>query len=245
MDAPVMPAAQCATRSSHHSSGPVNRMSNSAPDGHSGHSAAAAVPTTVIGGITAATARLAATETTLNVPDIPATRGAVTSCAATATLTASASGLGQPRPVRRRDHTGATTTSAAVADTDSAKPTSTASSGAAIISTITLADSTGIACLRRCDTTASKVMPPMTAARSTLADGWTTMTNANRAIAASATAIRGPTNAAVNNTAPHTIVTFAPDTAVRWVSPAARNSAVVCPVSVEVSPKTSAGSIAA
>ena len=118
----------------------------------------------------------------------------------------------------RRDHAGATTTSAAVADTDSANPTSTASSGAPIISAMTDADSTGIACLRRCDTTASSVMAPITAARNTLAEGWTTMTNANSATAASATATRGPTNPAVSSTAPQTIVTFAPDTAVRCVS---------------------------
>ncbi len=88
-------------------------------------------------------------------------------------------------------------------------------------------------------------MAPITAARSTLADGWTTMTNATSATAASATAKRGPTNAAVSSTAPQTIVTFAPDTAVRCVSPDARNSAAVSPVSAEVSPRTSAGSIAA
>src|SRR6478609_6184155 len=142
-DAPGTPAAHRATRSSHHNSGPVNRISSCAPGGHSGHSAAAAVPTTVIGGITAATARLATTDTTLKVPDIPATSGAVTSCAAAATLIASATGFGQPRAVSRHDQTGAITTSPAVADTDSAKPTSTASSGAATISMITLADSTG------------------------------------------------------------------------------------------------------
>ena len=79
--------------------------------------------------------------------------------------------MGQPRPTSRRDHTGAITTSAAVAETDSAKPTSTANSGAAIINMITLADNTGMACLRRCETTASNVMAPITAARSTLADG--------------------------------------------------------------------------
>ena len=73
------------------------------------------------------------------------------------------------------------TTSAAVADTDKAKPTSTASSGAAIISAMTAADSTGIACLRRCVTTASSVMAAITAARNTLADGCTTMTNATKA----------------------------------------------------------------
>src|SRR3954454_4986338 len=234
-NAPGTPAAHRATRSSHHNSGPVNRISSCAPGGHSGHSAAAAVPTTVIGGITAATARLATTDTTLNVPDIPATSGAVTSCAATATLTASAGGFAQPRATKRCDHAGAITTSAAVAETDSANPTSTASSGAAIINMITLADNTGMACLRRCETTASSVMAPITAARSTLADGCTTMTNAASASAASATASLGPRTAAVIRTAPQTMVTFAPDTAVKCVSPAERNSSVVCAVNVEVS----------
>ena len=208
-------------------------------------SAAAAVPITVIGAITTATARLATTATTLNVPEMAATSGAVTSCAATATLTASANGLGQPRATSRRDHPGAITTSAAVADTDKAKPTSTASSGAAIISAMTAADSTGIACLRRCVTTASSVMAAITAARNTLADGCTTMTNATNAAPANTTAVRGPTNTAVSSTAPQTIVTFAPDTAVRCVSPDARNSAVVSADSAEVSPRTRAGSIAA
>jgi hypothetical protein len=49
----------------------------------------------------------------------------------------------------------------------------------------------------------------------------------------------------VNNTAPQTIVTFAPDTAVRCVRPEVRNCAVVGAATVEVSPSTSAGSIAA
>src|SRR5262249_19197587 len=149
------------------------------------------------------------------------------SCAATATLTASASGLGQPRPTRRRDHTGAITTNAAVAATDSANPISTASSGAAIISTMTLADKAGPACLRRRDTIASSVMAPIPAARSTLADGCTTMTNASSASAASATASLGPNSAAVISTAPQTIVTLAPDTAVKCVNPDVRNSATV------------------
>ena len=73
-------------------------------------------------------------------------------------------------------------------------------------------------CLRRCETTASSVMAPITAARNTLADGWTTTTNATSATAASAKAKRGPTSPAISSTAPQTIVTFAPDTAVRCVS---------------------------
>jgi hypothetical protein len=88
-------------------------------------------------------------------------------------------------------------------------------------------------------------MAPITAARSTLAVGCTTMTNATKAIAASPTAGRGPISRAENNTAPHTIVTLAPDTAVRCVRPAARNSRAVVVVTAEVSPSTSAGSIAA
>ena len=88
-------------------------------------------------------------------------------------------------------------------------------------------------------------MAAITAARNTLADGWTTMTNATSAVAASATAMRGPTSVAVSSTAPHTIVTFAPDTAVRCVSPDARNCAVVSAESADVSPRTRAGSIAA
>ena len=123
----------------------MNRISSRAAEGQSVDSVAATVPITVMGGMTTATARFATTETRLKVPDMPATIGAVTNCAANATTTASASGLGQPRPTSRRDQTGAITTSAAVAATDSAKPRSTANSGATIISTITLADSAGTA----------------------------------------------------------------------------------------------------
>ena len=105
----------------------MNRISRCAPAGQNKHSAAAALPSTVIGAISAATAKLAAAATRLSRPEMPAISGAVTNCAAHATQAASASGLGQPAATRRRDHTGAMTTSAAVATTDNAKPTSTAS----------------------------------------------------------------------------------------------------------------------
>ena len=120
------PAAQCAIRSTHHSSGPVNRISSCAAAGQNKHSAPAALPSTVIGAISAATARLAAAATTLTRPEMPAISGAVTNCAAHATQTASDNGLGQPAATRRRDQIGAMTTSAAVATTDNARPTSTA-----------------------------------------------------------------------------------------------------------------------
>src|SRR5262249_24568957 len=79
MEDPGTPAAHRATRNSHHNSGAVTGIKSGAPDGHRRHGVAAAVPTTVIGEITAATARLATTDTTLKVPDIPATSGAATS----------------------------------------------------------------------------------------------------------------------------------------------------------------------
>ena len=204
-----------ATRNSHHSSGPVNRMNNRAADGHTGHRAAAAVPSSVIGGMTTATARLASTPTKLSRPEMAATNGAVTNCAASAMQMPSASGFGTPRAVSRADQAGARTTSAAVADTDRANPTSTASCGAAIISAMTLADNTGMAWRRRPESTANKAIAPITAARSTLALGCTTTTNKTSAPAATVTAGRGPITRAHNSTAPQTIVTLAPDTAVR------------------------------
>ena len=88
-------------------------------------------------------------------------------------------------------------------------------------------------------------MAPITAARNTLAVGCTTMTKATSANAASTTAARGPISRAENSTAAHTIVTLAPDTAVKCVMPAARNSRPVSAVTAEVSPRTRAGSIAA
>ena len=61
---------------------------------------------------------------------------------------------------------------------------STARWGAAANKTSTLADNAGIACRRREDSIATSAMAPITAARSTLAVGCTTMTNATNATAA-------------------------------------------------------------
>ena len=63
---------------------------------------------------------------------------------------------------------------------------------------------------RRPESTANKAIAPITAARSTLALGCTTTTNNTSAAAASVTAGRGPITRAHNSTAPHTIVTLAP-----------------------------------
>lgn len=188
---------------------------------------------------------MAAAATTLKRPEIAATSGAVTICAAQATASASANGLGIPLPVSRRDHSGAMTTSAAVASADSAKPTSTARCGASANNSSTVAASAGMACRRRELSIPVNAMAPIAAARNTLAVGCTTMTKATSASAASTTAVRGPINRAENSTAAHTIVTLAPDTAIRCVMPAARKSRPVSPGTAEVSPSTSAGSSAA
>lgn len=71
------------------------------------------------------------------------------------------------------------------------------------------------------------------------------MTNATNATAAHTTAARGPINRAETSAAAHTIVTLAPETAVKCVRPAARNSRLVKAVTVEVSPRTRAGNIVA
>ena len=97
--APGIAAQSSATRSSHHSSGPVSRISRAATAGSGTLSAAAAVPSIVMGGMTGVTARLAASPTRLSCPETAAMSGAVTSCAAAATHSASASGLGQRRAV--------------------------------------------------------------------------------------------------------------------------------------------------
>ena len=158
---------------------------------------------------------------------MPATSGAVTRCAAQATASASASGLGQPLAASRRDHGGAITTNAAVAITDSANPTSTASCGATASNTTTVADRAGMACRRRDDSIPVNAMAPITAARNTLAVGCTTTTNPASPSAANTTAARGPINRAENSTAAHTIVTLAPETAIKCVMPDARNSRLV------------------
>ncbi len=113
------------------------------------------------------------------------------------------------------------------------------------INSSTVPAKAGIACRRRADNTPNSAIAPITAARSTLAVGCTTITNTTNAAPANTTAARGPISRAENSTAPHTIVTLAPDTAVRCVNPAARNSRLVTAVTVEVSPSTNPGSIAA
>ena len=132
-----------------------------------------------------------------------------------------------------------------MASTESANPMSTANSGAMTMSNRTVADSAGRACRRRLVSSASNAIAPITAARRTLAVGSTITTKPASVTPASTDAARGPISPAASSTAPHTMATFAPDTAVRWVKPAVRNVWAVVAGIAAVSPSTRAGSIAA
>src|SRR6201984_533763 len=74
-----------ATPNTHHTSGPVKRINSWATASHTTHTTAAALPSTVSGAIAGATTRLAPAATRLTRPEMPATSGAVTACAANAT----------------------------------------------------------------------------------------------------------------------------------------------------------------
>ncbi len=101
-----------------------------------------------------------------------------------------------------------------------------------------------MACLRRAVTMASNPIAPITAARNTLGEGRARTTNPINASAASATAVRGPSVAAraSRRTAPRTIATLAPETAVRCDNPAVAKSARRAVLMLVSSPTTSAGS---
>ncbi|SKT69311.1 Uncharacterised protein [Mycobacteroides abscessus subsp. abscessus] len=91
----------------------------------------------------------------------------------------------------------------------------------------------------------SRPIAPITAARSTLGDGRTRMTKPTSTNPANATEVRRPISRPSSSTAPHTMDTLAPDTAIRCVSPDVRNIATVCASSALVSPSTRPGSSAA
>ena len=101
----------------------------------------------VIGGITAATARLATTSTTLKVPDTAGHQWSGDKLSGDGDTHRSGQRLGPAAPDQAPRPDGRDHDECRVAETDSANPTSTASSGAAIISSIMQADNTGIACL--------------------------------------------------------------------------------------------------
>ena len=188
--------------------------------------------------------RLAGTATRLTVPEIPATTGPQATCAAAGTASASASPAGTPRrrsPSRQR---GASSSRPPVASTDSANPASPASSGSTSTSTATAAASAGSAARGRPAASAASPIAPMAAARTTLGDGRTRMTKPTSATAQSPAASHGPArdHRASRSTAPTTMATLLPDTALRCVMPVARKSSSTAGRNRLVSPTTSPGS---
>ena len=132
----------------------------------------------------------------------------------------------------------------AVARTDSAKPGSRANGGDTNISTSTAAPSAGNADRGRPDARARSAIAPITAALSTLGDGRASSTNPANASPAATAEVRGPTLSARSSsrTAPVTIATFVPLTAVRCDRPAVVKSAAISASRPLTSPSTRPGS---
>ena len=141
------------------------------------------------------------------------------------TVSASSSGRGH-RPTSGHDpnHPAkgpAAVTSAAVATTDSANPSETESDGDSNTSSSTHEPTNGKPRGAPPRTTPSRATAPMAPALITLGCGPTNTTYPSSATAAMRTCTRRgqPSSTASKTTAPTTIVTFPPDTAVRWDSP--------------------------
>ena len=103
----------------------------------------------------------AATATRLTVPVAAATIGAVTANAVVDTAVTSAIGRGHPCAHSRSTATGASTTRPPVAETESAKPISTARSGSTRSNTPTAAHKAGSARRSRPETSASNAIAPI------------------------------------------------------------------------------------
>src|SRR5690349_6441565 len=161
--------------------------------------------------------RFAGTATRLTAPDMPAITGAQATWAAAGTASASAAPAGQPRRRSPSRHTGASSSSPAVASTDSVKPGSAASSGSRKFRTATPADNAGTAARGRPDARPSRPTAAIAAARTTLGDGRARITKPINASALTTAVNTGPARAqrAAASTTPTTIARFAPETAVR------------------------------
>ena len=245
--APGTAAARSATVTSQPTAGPASQAHPCAAGIATGDSTAASTPSTVAGATAGAATRFATTVTRLTLPLRPASSGAVARQAAAGTASISATPGGTPRCRIRATHPGTTSTSAAVASTDRPNPGSAASAGSAISSPSTVAASAGTAVRSRPSARASSTMAPIAAARSTLGDGRASTTKPRSAAALSAAATRGSARSRRRSpsTAPATIARLLPETAVRWLSPAARKSSRSSAGRLRVSPTASPGSRAA
>ena len=241
--APGTAAAASATTTSHHTAGPASHAHACAIGAPAGDTSAASTPSTVAGATAGTASRFASTAIGFTCPLSPATSGAVSRNAAAGTASASASNRGTRRLRSAATHVGASSTSAAVATTDSANPGSTASAGSTSSSTSTAVFSAGIADRPRPKPSAMSTTPAMTAARTTLGDGRASTTNPTTLTPLSTAASRGSARILrrSQSTAPLRIARFAPDTASRWVRPAARKSASTSAVRALVSPTARPG----
>ena len=131
-----------------------------------------------------------------------------------------------------------------MASTDRPNPGSAASAGSTSSSPSTAAASAGTADRARPSARASNTTPPITAARSTLGDGRASTTKPSSAAALSTAATRGSARSSRSSpsTVPATITRLLPDTAVKWLRPAARKSSRTSPGRSRTSPTASPGS---
>lgn len=230
------PPSPCAQATSHHISGPVARISHSATSAPTPDIApiaptrAATVPSNAITPTTGATSRFAGSDTRLTRSEIAITSGVVRICAAIVIANSTATGSGTRRTIHHCRSGAAHSTSPSVATTDSAKPGPTAICGQNSSTTTTAAPSAGSACARRAANAPSRPTPPITAARSTLSVGRTRITKPNMVARPTATVSRvdAPASRTASTTAPHTREKLAPETAVKWVRPAAEKSVRNC-----------------
>jgi hypothetical protein len=241
--APGTRAKLRATKTSHEHGTPAARPIHCAAVDDSGATHAVSTPRIVAGPTAGSASKFAGMDDMLTRPEIEAINGAHAIVAAVGTANASANHPGTRRAIRSRSG-GATTSSDAVATTDKAKPALIDNEGSMNIRHNTAAHNAGNARRRRPVAKASTATSPIAAARSTLACGRATITNAAIASAPMQAWVRNPARhqRASTSTAPRTIATFAPETATMWVSPVVRNASARSGGNCDVSPSTSPGS---
>ena len=132
-----------------------------------------------------------------------------------------------------------------MASTDRAKPYERAIHGSSRTRTITAAASAGNARPGRPSANPRTATAPIVPARSTLGSGWTSMTKPTSATPQSAARAPGRSRAVNARTEPRMMATWAPDTAVMWVSEAERIAASRSAETLEVSPIAIPGTRAA
>ena len=216
--------------------------SSCASGGAGTDAAAAANPSTVAGPTRGPARALVTTPTTLTCPDTAATTGSVARCAASGTATDSAAARGS-QPASRSAQRPAHQTMPALASTERVKPSDRPRNGSRRTSTSTATPRCRRPRRRPPVPRAASATSPMAAARSTL--GSVRHNATNTATPASPTPRshqpRTPSQRAASSKNASSSVRFAPETAVRWVSPVVRKSASRAGLIAEVSPSTRAG----